>query len=288
MKPVFGIDITENKDNEKMNSDKFIVASVSDKNSSAIDRCSAAAEDTLEAAKLPLVLRILRTVGGFGGGICILAFLSAFSDLGFVGAYKSSPLVFYVGIIGTALFVLLSVLASRKEAAVMGSDEARDVVKAVNDARDNIYRELSVPEDAESVDVLVFRYKVDNGDPIAKSLPLALTPYLNFEYKIFLSDDKLCIADLESRYEFPLCKIGKIIRVDKKISVPQWNKSTSYNSEKYKKYNLIKNNMDCIFFKPYYILEIRHGGDHLGIYFPCYELEVFERMLGITADGAEE
>ena len=43
------------------------------------------------------------------------------------------------------------------------------------------------------------------------------------------------------------------------------------------------NNMGNVFFKPYYILEIEHNDEIFGIYFPCYELPIFEKLTGLTA-----
>ena len=39
--------------------------------------------------------------------------------------------------------------------------------------------------------------------------------------------------------------------------------------------------MDCIFFKPYYILEIILEDESYGIYFPAYEIEAFKALTGM-------
>ena len=40
--------------------------------------------------------------------------------------------------------------------------------------------------------------------------------------------------------------------------------------------------------KAYHILELEHGGENYGIYFPCWELPVFERLTGLNAEEASK
>jgi hypothetical protein len=289
MKPIFGIDITNDKLNERMHAEDFIAASANDETSRQLDESSNRAESTIKSAKLPTTVTVLQFVFLIVGGISILSFLNSISDVGFAAAYAASPLTFYVGIAGIAIFVAISVLATGKMKKVLESEDAKDVVNEIESLTEKIYKELDVPKNSFDVDVLLFNYvEHENGTITPKTSPLGLTPYINFELKAFKRNGKLCLADLTSRYDFELEKLSGITRVDKKISVPQWNKAEPHNSDKFKKFHLVKNNMDCIFFKPYYILEFINNDELYGIYFPCYELEAFERLTGLRYVAGEE
>ncbi len=289
MKPVFGIDITNDKNNERIHAEDFIAANASEETSQQLNESGDRAESTIKSAKLPTAVTVLQFVFLIVGGFCILSFLNSISDVGFAAAYTASPLTFYVGVLGVAAFVAISIFATGRMKRVLDSEDAKNVVNEIESVTDKIYKELDVPQGAADVDVLFFNYvEHENGDIVPKSAPLALTPYINFELKIFKRSGKLCFADLTSRYDFELEKFRGITRVDKKISIPQWNKSEPHNSENFKKFRMVKNNMDCIFFKPYYILEFVKNDELYGIYFPCYELEVFERLTGLHPITGEE
>ena len=289
MKPIFGIDITNDKYNERMHAEDFIAANASEETSQQLNESGNRAESTIKRAKLPTAVTVLQFIFLIVGGISILSFLNSISDVGFAAAYAASPLTFYVGVIGIAVFVAISIWAIGRMKKVLDGEDAKNVVNEIESLTEKIYKELDVPQGAVDVDVLFFNYvEHENGDVVPKSTPLGLTPYINFELKMFKRSGKLCFADLTSRYDFELEKFRGITRVDKKISIPQWNKSESYNSENYKKFHMVKNNMDCIFFKPYYILEFVKNDELYGIYFPCYELEAFERLTGLRYVAGEE
>ena len=100
-----------------------------------------------------------------------------------------------------------------------------------------------------------------------------------------MENDRLCLTDLESRFEFPLAELRRIRTVRKKISIPTWNKETAPDEDIYKPYKLSVDGYECIHFKPYHILELEHEGETWGIYFPCYELPVFEELTGLKAEA---
>lgn len=63
-----------------------------------------------------------------------------------------------------------------------------------------------------------------------------------------------------------------------------WNKDEAYNKGVYKQYKLVEDNLGRVSGKNYQILELNSGGERWGIYFPRYELPVFEEITGLKAD----
>ena len=288
MKPVFGIDITENKNNESMHAEKFVGAHVSEKQAAALDAARTEAEETLKRARLPMLLNIAKLSGLVLGGIATLSFLNVTSNLGFKAAFTHSPLMFFAGIIGIAAFIIISIIGVMRENRILEGGDATALAGKIRGITEKIHAELGVPKDAKNVDVLLFKYKENSGEITPKADPLSLTPYINFECKAFAKDGTLSLADLEQRYDFPQIDMRGIHTVNKRISVPTWNKPQHHTSEKYKKYNLTKNNMDCIFFKPYYILELVLDGESYGIYFPSYEIDTFKSLTDIHVIESEQ
>ena len=285
MKPIFAIDVTTDKENEKLNAEEFVKRYTPKELCEELEDRGKVAEDSLLAAELPPVLRILRSIAGIAGGICILAFLMTFSELGFGEAYKKSPLIFYIGVVGVAVFVLLSVLAVRRSASVLSDDKAERIVGDIAKASEKVYLSLGVPSDAPDVDVLFFRYKEKDGKAVPVQPVLTATAYLNLEFRAFFADNSLMLADMEALYEFPVGEKVSLHKVDKKVSVPHWNKKLAYGAEIFRKYGVKKNSLDCIVFDGYYILEIQRGEQSFGLYFPSYELPVLRKLLNLDSES---
>lgn len=75
-----------------------------------------------------------------------------------------------------------------------------------------------------------------------------------------------------------------IITVKKRAVMMSWNKDEAYNKGVYKQYKLVEDNLGRVSGKNYHILELNSGGERWGIYFPRYELPVFEEITGLKAD----
>ena len=146
-----------------------------------------------------------------------------------------------------------------------------------------MYDELGVPHNAYYVDVLSFRYKVKNDKITATAVGFQTTPYINFDLRMYITDDHLYLANIENLYAFKLSDLKTIKTVNKRISIPTWNKQEEPTKGEFKQYKLAVNNLGDIFFKPYYILEGEHNGETFGIYFPPYELATFEKLTGLSA-----
>ena len=113
---------------------------------------------------------------------------------------------------------------------------------------------------------------------------LQTTAYMNVSVKMYETNDALHIADLENVYSFAKSELKVITTVNKRISVPTWNKDEDPRKGSFKRHKMTVSNMGDVFFKPYYILEIEHESQIFGIYFPCYELEIFEHLTGLKAE----
>lgn len=277
MKPVFGIDITTNKKNEHINSNEFIIQTTSRQKTEELKEKQENLLQTVEESKLPLWVRIVKTICGFFALIVFIGVIKSLSSVSFNQAMRNAPALIIGGFLSGIVWVILQFFAKRKEKRVMSEQDAEQQAEEIGTNCQNIYDELTVPKDAASVDVLVFRYKEKNGKIIPKTIGLQMTPYMNLDVKIFKTEDSLCLADLESLFAFPLSSLQSIQTVKKHITIPSWNKDTKPDKMSVDQYGRIH-------LKSYHILTLMHNGRIYGIYFPCYELDTFEAITNLQAE----
>lgn len=290
MKPFLGIDVTENKKNDKFNGEEFIVTKVSSASIQAYEGTAENAVEITEKAKLPLTVRIFHWLCGAVGGITAIGIVKALGNqenISVAEIYYNAPWMFWLSGICLAIWAVLTLISRKKAKTFIESEENEIAVSKLRSISNNIFAEMDVPPTAEEVDVLSFSYKMKNGEPKAvsrslHSLFLQMTPFMNFSYKIYTDGEFLYLADLEMKYKFPLSSFRAIHTVKKNISISEWNKETPPNKGEYKQYKLRTD--DEIHMKKYYILEFEHNGEAWGIYFPIYELSTFEKLTGLKAE----
>ena len=282
MKPIYGIDITSNKNNETFNGSEFITNTSSQYKLEAVESRQENLLETVEKCKLPLWVRIAKWICGIYALLVIAGLVKAAVD--FEQAFSTAPWLIFSGIACGLIWLALQIFSKIKEKRVMAEEGVDQQIEDIDVDVQDIYNELNVPDNADTVDVLLFKYKIKNGEIVPKALGFQTTPYSNLEVKIYIKDDDLCLADLETVYSFKLSELRAIKTVNKRISIPTWNKEEKPTKGEFKKYKMSVNDMEDVFFKPYHILEIDHYGEIFGIYFPCYELATFEKLTGLKAE----
>ena len=280
MKPLFCIDVTLDKNNEIVNGSEFITRTASKQKIEEYENKQEDLEQTVEKSKLPLLLRIIKYLCG----LFFLMVLAASVRTGFETALKNAPILVMSGALCGILGIILHFVSKGKEKKVLKEENAEQQSKEIYEDFKNIHNELNVPDDAAEIDVLLFKYKRKNGKINPYSSGLQTTAYMNMSVKMYETNDELHIADLGNVYSFAKSELKVITTVNKRISVPTWNKDEDPRKGSFKRYKMTVNDIGNVFFKPYYILEIEHGSQIFGIYFPCYELEIFEHLTGLKAE----
>ena len=280
MKPIFCIDVTLDKNNEIVNGSEFITRTASKQKIEEYENKQEDLEQTVEKSKLPLLLRIIKYLCG----LFFLTVLAASVKAGFETALKNAPILVMSEALCGILWIILHFVSKGKEKKVLKEENAEQQSKEIYEDFKNIHNELNVPDDAAGVDILHFRYKMKNGKIRPYVSGLQTTAYMNVSVKMYETNDELHIADLESVYSFAKSELKVITTVNKRISVPTWNKDEDPRKGSFKCYKMTVSDMGDVFFKPYYILEIEHESQNFCIYFPCYELEIFEHLTGLKAE----
>lgn len=284
MKPFLGIDLTADKKNDQPNGAVFLAAQPSSALTQALEHSSKNAEATIKQSRLPLPLRIVQWICGALGGLIAIGILRALGNVTIVEAYHNASWLFWIGGGCLVIWMILKLLSIGKEKAVLGTEESTHTLSRLENTCDAIYSELSVPANAREVDILSFYYKMKGEEIKVCEKGMQTAAYLNPVYRVFADSENLYIANLEGKYSFPLTRIKGIRTVKKHIRIAGWNKDDSFNKGFFKQFKLTTDNYGCIHCKYYHILEIDQNGESWGIYFPCYELPVFEILTGRKAE----
>lgn len=284
MKPLFSIDLTNDKNNLVMNGTEFTVATPSDMLHQRLEKSIDEADEVVEQAKLPLVLTILQAICGVVGVAIVAGAIESLDGLSLKEMYQRAPWLFWVGA-GCILGCLaIHFLGKGKAKAVLDTDESVNTFSKLSSVKDAIFTELSVPASAKEVDVLTFFYKVKNGGIKVCHNALQTAQYFNSAYKIYTDDEKFYVVNLEAKHAFPLTSLRTIRTVNKRVVVDEWNKDEKHNKGNYKPYKISVTKQGDYTYKGYHILELELDGEICGIYFPAYELPVFEEVTGLKAE----
>lgn len=284
MKPLFCIDVTENKKSTTFNGAEFITQSSPEKSKEALEEKQTDAMELVKKSEYPLPFRIFKFVCGIAAALLGISLFRAILEVGIRKAYSNAAAIFWIFGVCLVVWVILVLLSRMKSKEVLETSKAENIVEDLDRQIEDMYKGLSIPETAEEVDVLMFRYVIKKDRIAVKGNALSFTPYINIGVKIFISEGYLCLADVDAVYSIPLSDLKGISTVKKRISVPDWNKEEPFNKGKYKEYKMTSNQYGCIFFKPYHILQFEHNGELWEIYFPPYELPAFENLTGLKAD----
>ena len=277
--PIFGIDVSTNKNNTTLNGAEFISRTTSTQKIEELDYKQENLDKTIEKSKLPLWVQIVELLCG---GFSLIVFFCSI-PVGFKTAFKNAPSLVIISIFSALVWAVLFFVSKKKEKKLLNDDNANSQFEAIDQDLSLIYNELGVPADAVEIDFLTFKYKVKNGVVRPYASGFQATPYINVMLKTYATSEELHIVDVENVYSFKKSDIKSIIIVNKRISVPFWTKDEGYNKGEFKQYKMTINNLGNISFKPYYILEIEKDNQKFGIYFPCYELSAIENLTGLKA-----
>lgn len=280
MKPVFGVDITENKRNNRIDGEGFVIATASAYRSKALEE---SVEDVAKIEAKSDVPGWLSIIANICGGLSVII-IGAIIKNGWDTAVRNALWMVIAAPAMLLFYILITVYRSARRKKVMSSEEAAEAGEQAEKDMNAIYKELGVPEDAKNADVFFFYYKMKNGIPVAVDRVFQLAEYVNVDMKVFVKGDDLCICDLENLYSFKLSELKAIKKHKKRASMLTWTKEERYDEGVYEQYELFANKFGSVFFKYCYILELEHGGETYGIYFPCYEYGVFRSLTGLSAE----
>jgi len=288
MKPFLGIDLTTNKKNEATNGEEFIVQTVDPELSDAFYDSMDESDDSKEnEVNIAGSSRLRKRFYFLIGAIIVLTivdFIVGKGKITFLSeAYQKAPAAFYLFGAFILAWVCKEFFAARKKRDHSDSGEGAEVHNNYQVTEETVLLSLGMPFGSPKADILAFSYAVnDKGEVRQKGLNK--DAYLNIDFHISKDSNNLYLTDLENKYAIPLSELKDIRTVDKTISLVCWNKDEDINSEVLNQMNLRKDKYGDITCSCYHILEFVHNNELWGIYFPSYELPIFEEITGLKAE----
>ena len=271
IKPLFCTDLTQNNRNEIPNGKEFICRTVSPALSKDIldglNRLAKAQERKHFPFWLWLALIFSISVGP------VLLFLALLDD------GPTRPDLVIGSSVFTAIFVGLALYTVRRLWKAKNNPEIPILAQSIQDTCRRIRKDLQIPSNAVSIDVIQFRYKVKKG-MVAPRFSTQSPMYDNIEFQAFLNNSTLYLCDMEHVYAIPLASLHAITSIEKKIGISGWHKSRPPMA-----YGATVAQHGLVGISGYHILEIREHGATYGIYVPSYEVHALKKLTGLSAEN---
>ena len=284
MKPFFCTDITVDKNNKVINGTEFIKKSISEEKRAEMDARADELQRMINTARTPSWMVTLRSIAGFGSLVMAMNLMKVVLEKGFSALFAADQITGTLICLGAVAIWFYMDREGKARARKMENDPA--IKNKSNELEIEIammMHEMGVPASARSTDVLVFNYKVKDGEVQPVSPMMLPSVFMNFECKTYIEGDTVYLADSDSVYSFEKSDIKMLRKVDKSITVYSWNKQAEPTDPKYSAFGLSVNKMGMVTAPCYYILEVEHCGETFGLYLPAYEAEMLRDLLGFDS-----
>lgn len=294
MKNIFGINITENKQNHYIDGAEFITRKLSLETQKNFDIFFPKSDNYNNDGSI--IIMVLKFISLF---MCII-FLKVdigilvdylfYDGISFVEAYHNAPVISYIGAASIAVLIFCITAERHRKKKVIITEE-NNIESSIPDdveEEDFFYKtmaeaetELNIPEDFVEIDILGYRYKIKKGKD--KLVSYGMYDYYNIEYRAYLQDGFFCLADLDMVITIPLSSFREIEKSKKRASFKIWNKSEPYNSKRYKKYKIAQNQFGT-YFTRFYKIHISDIKGEFELFIPNYDIDTFVDITKLTVE----
>lgn len=283
MRNFFAVDVTD-EENVVMHADEYCRRRVNATLEEQMDEHANEMIEEAEKATRSLPHYIGMGAAGLGGVVCFAIFDAMTED-----ADKISPAA-WLFLAGAAVAVLLLLWVARSYGKLvtvrMETDEMNTRMEQADTYAALSRRELGVPEDAVSIDVLSYAYEIKKGKEKVKTI--ANEHYDSLELLSFTEDGCLMLADGVAVYALPLSQVTAVTRREGRTRVYCWNKEEAHNKGPYKPYRIRYDEDNDVFtVRAVYVLEWGDADRELVI--PDYEWErVVQPLTGLAVTATEK
>ena len=283
MKPFLGINKAQSGNSSAINGEEFLVirAEVDDTDKS-LDEEKKPAEKY--KSPLPLALRVIKFIGGLFAIVFLVLVTRMYmtSAAAILNGILTAQTALAVTVMFFGIWFSLTMVESHLESKRAANEHAEEIEDELSEEGSDT---IELPEESKNVDLLAFNYVLEYGEPKAVMADdESASEYFNCPMNIFADEEKIYIASLDEKYAIDRAWLTAIHKTEEKITIPDWNKETPPTKGEYKQYGITIDNLGRMIIPSYYILEFEYNGEKWGIYFPNYELPVFEEITGLRAE----
>ncbi len=271
-------------DHENEEIKQYTIREISNQKKAQMEDLEKKAQVVMKKTNGPLWLRIIAYISILVGIILLGSVADAYSE-----TQKTTDAILIVLVIGIAIF-LIGVFAflylKNRSKKLSNETSTLDLVDDINKSINESYLELNVPSNAITMDILFVPTKVTK-DGKEKHMKTFYN-YLNKELKVFIEDDNLCFSDNYRVIALKLDTFKNILKINKRIIIPLWNKEKSFKDDEYKDYKVRANGNGLLFVKPYYSVKHELNDMEYEFLIPNYELDNFLKLLPLEVIDNEE
>ena len=282
MTNLFGVNITENKENAVIDGEVFCTDQISSEQEAQIESILETEQELEKQSSLPFPFPLLKTLCQIGWMILTLGIIKAWGDgTSFSQGYQNAPGLYLACLICFVLWLILQIISMFRRKCTEATPTYQRNDENAELLLQNIKEKLGIPADAESIDVLAERCVMKDGKPKRKDIEL--TQYVNLSMFAYIKEDQLCLADASSVWEIPLSSLRSMELVKKRVSFPDWTKSEPYDSKTYKPYKVTTNQFGH-YFSRYYRVEISDVRGEFYLLIPEYDGVTFKDIAKMRVD----
>jgi hypothetical protein len=282
MKNLFSINKTNDKNADAFDPTPYLAARVSDEIRAKIKSAFSVVEDeyvTHEATEEEIALQ---KKGRRYWLLCMACFIAGFALLlggGRLGLETISLYIAFPLAAGALFFNFKARSINRKQSSLRDHTPTIDFTEAsklLEEASVAAARELGIPKNALSVDVLPYHYVIGKREPHACGRK---NRFDNVSMSLYIQKGDLCLATSQELYRIPLTDIRGYRSYDEDFEVDMWLKPEEHDSDKYAAYGLHKSGLMGRRGHGYIGLDI--GGEY-EILIPCYDTPAVKALLKLS------
>lgn len=233
---------------------------------------------------LPFVLNIIETILLFPAGMSASLIVGLFIEksISFSQFIEDWTFWFYIGIISWLLLSIIFSVRIIRERNYKKSERYALYMDRLDRLYESLYMEMDVPAGTPDTSIIYFSYRIKNGKIKPEMCGKYDQLYKIWELKVYSDEKKLYLASDEEVYAIDMSGIKRIRKNESSARV-FIEKSQKETIAKFKKHNVKQSVLEGYKIETY-ILEFEYKGELWVIYFPHYELPVFEQITGIKTE----
>ena len=161
IKPIFGFDVTDDNNSDKIYADQFISKKLDGEALKQFEDAKEALSTAAQKSKLPTFVRVIRYVALLYGLLIVGAMFQA--DISLLETIRRASVLSISGILALILGGALWVFEKIREKRIFELENIQEKMDNLESAAQKASYELGIPENAYVIDVLVCNYTVKNG-----------------------------------------------------------------------------------------------------------------------------
>ena len=290
MKNLFSVNKTHDREASDFDENSYLAARVSEAIQNKMANAFSIVEDEYATHEPSEEEKALKKQGNLYWLLCLGCLVAAallFFGGERAGLYTSMPFLHFVDaglLIASIVFNFKARKISRRQASLNENNVTVDFTEAskrLEEAAAEAARELGVPENVLSVDILPFHYKMKGDYQTKDAVPVPVgkkNRFDNISVSMYTEGSDLCMATARELFRIPLSDIRGYREYDEDFEIDMWLKPEDFDSDQYAEFGIRKSGFLARKAHGYFGIDVR--GD-FEILIPCYDFPLVQGIMNI-------